>query len=120
MADGDEAEPRSLAELPHMSLCRNLHRRMGFSDTIFSGPVYWKESITFYKGDVNKLKDEVRVTAHGGVSGRAQGGRPQGTGYRPQEPLSGEGEGTGEGGQGGVGCVRCGSVVGEGKPQCRS
>ena len=70
-----------------MSICRSLHRRMGFSDTIFSGPVYWKESVTFYKGDANKLKDEVMSTsygARGSIRGWRRGGgrRAQATGRR--------------------------------------
>ena len=83
----DKPQPRSMAELPSMSICRSLHRRMGFSDTIFSGPVYWKESVTFYKGDANKLKDEVMSTsygARGSIRGWRRGGgrRAQATGRR--------------------------------------
>ena len=66
-----------------MSICRSLHRRMGFSDTIFSGPVYWKESVTFYKGDANKLKDEVMSTSYG-ARGSIRGWRRGGGGGRAQ------------------------------------
>ena len=68
-----------------MSICRSLHRRMGFSDTIFSGPVYWKESVTFYKGDANKLKDEVMSTSYGARGSIREGaGGAGGAGHRLQ------------------------------------
>ena len=39
--------------------CRSLHKRAGFTDTLFSGPVYWRESVDFYKENKTQLKDEI-------------------------------------------------------------
>ena len=39
--------------------CRALHNTMGFTDTLFSGPAYWKETYEFYGANPTQLKDEI-------------------------------------------------------------
>lgn len=36
-----------------------LHARLGFSDTLFVGPVYWRSAVDFYKANPLRLKNEI-------------------------------------------------------------